>query len=76
MLPVVGESIVLRNVDLKLNSAMCGKVGHISRVCRKRPQNAPRGRGYTTNVVENRDAEPDTSSQNSEYTLFPIKSDS
>ena len=53
---------------------VCGKVGHISRACRKRPQNAPRGQGHTTNVVENRDAEPDTSSQNSEYTLFPIKS--
>lgn len=53
---------------------MCGKFGHIARVCHKRPQNAPRGRGDTTNVVENQDAEPDTSSQNPEYTLFPINS--
>ena len=30
--------------------------------------------GHTTIVVENQDAEPDASSQNSEYTFFPIKS--
>ena len=53
---------------------VCGKVGHISKVCRKRPQNTPRGQGHTTNLVENQDTELDTSSKNTEYTLFPIKS--
>ena len=52
---------------------VCGKVGHISRVCHNVPQFATRGQGHTTNLVENQPTEPDTFSQNPEYTLFPIK---
>ena len=52
---------------------VCGKVGHISRVCRKRLQNASRGHGHVTNLVDNQAAEQETS-PNNEYTLFPVKS--
>ena len=52
---------------------MCDKVGHISRVCRKRLQNASRGHGHATNLVDNQAAEQETS-PNNEYTCFPVKS--
>ena len=53
---------------------VCGKVGHISRVCRNRQHRGGRERGYTANVVDEHTTQADTSSQNTEYTLFPIKS--
>ena len=53
---------------------VCGKTGHISRVCRNRQQNTnSRGRGHTANAVEQHTTQTDTCSQN-EYTLFPIRS--
>ena len=53
---------------------VCGKVGHISRVCRNRQHKGGRERGYTANVVDEHTTQADTSSKNTEYTLFPIKS--
>ena len=53
---------------------MCGKVGHISRVCRNRQHRGGRERGYTANVVDEHTTQADNSSQNTEYILFPIKS--
>lgn len=73
---VMGESTVLLNVISKLTEQChaCSKVGHISRVFHKRQQNASRGHGHTTNLIENQATETDTSSQNTECTLLPVKS--
>ena len=53
---------------------VCGKVGHISRVCHNRQQKGNREHGHIANVVDEHPTQGDTSSQNTEYTLFPIKS--
>ena len=53
---------------------VCGKAVHISRVCCNRQHRGGRERGYTANVVDEHATQADNSSQNTEYTLFPIKS--
>ena len=50
---------------------VCGKIGHIARVCHNRYQNS--SKGHTANVVESQSAQPSTT-DSTEYTLFPIDS--
>ena len=68
---VAGDSIVVLLVVLKLNNVMCGKVGHILRVCHNRQQKGGRDRGYTTNLVDGHATQADNT-QNTEHKLFPI----
>ena len=72
---VVGGNTVVQLAIFKTEQChVCGKVGHISRVCCNRQQNASRERGHTANIVDDQITQTNTSSQNTEYTLFPIKS--
>ena len=65
--------MLLQVVTSKLNSHVCGKTGHISRVCCNRLQNTSKGHGHTASVVESQSAQQNTT-ESTEYTLFPIKS--
>ena len=70
---IVEANILLQVVVSKLHEQchVCGKIGHIARVCHNRYQNS--SKGHTANVVESQSAQPSTT-DSTEYTLFPIDS--